>query len=515
MASVAFVRVMSLGVLLASAAGCGAAGGAHGRGSRASSDSKSTTAVDGKSTAPIIVAKRAPFELIATSGDGGLWAYRRGTAGPLTLVRSHDWSVVASLPDVGAIAGSGFDGLAKYEGARFCIGGGFAVLVSQASPDRNVHAWYWDGTARAFEPFAPGTTFSNDAPKVGVNRYQALGWSETCELIAFGPAEVRGRPGVSEIASTAEATQVLLRLFGRTSSQNFDFVAITSRPSAPSILDVTPEAVLFADGSVDGGYRLGLIDRKTRRSSNIARMLYPGSAWVRRDRRRFVVIPGRGEAPRILETGGHPDVATTTAFAPHAAPKVEDDGFSHDVVATVDASGDVLATLDSTRIEWWSLRSGRRLRSQEIEGFDLFPLNAYVDLFFSPDGRLTVLHNPNGNVVATRREGGTAYRYAFAMSTCGSPEPCATGNKAALTKSVRSLDATRIATGTSSDWAHGAKNSQTKLRPTTVIDVATGDLHELPTFGEPLAFVDGHEKLVIEEDVWSIAERRVVGHLPE
>lgn len=456
-------------------------------------------------TSPLPAPEQARTLVEATSPDGALWALRRwssrtGRVGPMTIMRTRDLSVVATLPVRGEPESGGTTGgRFAYAAARFCEGGRFAMLTRDGE---TFVATVWD-----LERAAPRSIATSA-------RYTPAGWSATCELIAFGPSESRFRAGADELADVPEETRVPIRLVGPNTHQDFEVVAV--KGDSADVVDVTDDAFVVVtwsnreDMRVTSSSRLVLVDRRTGRTTALSTT---PSTWARQTPRSWVVVPS-GKAPRIHRLDGASSSSPSSVGSP---PKVFATPSGGDAAAALDAKVETLAVFDGERMSWWSLPSARRLGTQSLEPFHS-PYPGRFDLSFSSDGRLMIASDDYGNVVAVRREGGIAYRHPFGIETCGRPEPCAEGNMEQVMRSVTSADRTRFAVGTDWDasdaWTQRLEAKAKRRFETTVVDLATGELHALPTRGVPVGFVGDDEKLVIGNDVWSIAERRVVGHLP-
>lgn len=457
-------------------------------------------APSGVTTNPQPAPERTRTLVEATSPDGALWALRlmtsRGRTGPMTIMRMRDLSVVATL-SVGGEASGGTTGAGDhYEGARFCDDRRFALLT-RASEQYSATLWDLEsGTSRPIP--------------ISDHRYRPLAWSGTCELISVGPSE----KGTKDVADAPEGMRVPISLIGLNTTQNFEVVALEGENA--DVVDVTDDALLVSTWR-NGEHmratssRLLLIDRKSGRTTTLSTT---PSTWVRQTTRSWVVIPASGKAPRVQRLGAvNTSSASSVGSVPNALPLPS----GGEVAAALDANRETLAVFDEERMQWWSLPSSRRLGTQPLERFHI-PYPGKFDLSFSSDGRLLVANDEYGNVIAVRREGGVAYRYAFGIHTCGRPGDCALGNMEEVMRSVTSADRTRFAVGTDWDaskpWLLHLEVEAKRTFETTVIDLATGKLHVLPTRGVPVGFVGDNENLVIGDDVWSIADGRVVGHLP-
>lgn len=460
------------------------------------------SAPDGSTAA----ASRGDFVLVARSGDGAVWAYRRSAKGPIKIARTRDWSLLGTFPLAGEHEGdtiTTFGG--AFPGTRFCADGRFAILSHSPSLAANV----WDPKDGVLRPVGAGASLRDRPGPEGSPEIWTLGWSDTCELVATGGPEPLSDAGV---ADDTGPTRVPIRLLGPDTDQTLHVKA--AREENVSVLDVTADAVLIALSKSTGrmgAHRLGMVDRKTGTTRVLARTLLFPSTWARLDSRSFVIAPTFAEGPHVVRVDAELDPAARMAFAHRGLPRTSND-FEPPLevpVAAVDPTKTTVAMFEGNLIAWWSFAPRRRIATQRVEPFEQG--SSMFRLAFLPDGGTTVAFDAWGNVLGVGREPKRAYRHALARAECPSSHPCADGNREQLASSRTSEDGAAIAIGSTAP----ARSSDGGAPHTVVIDLANGALRTLPTPGDPVGFLDGHAKLVIDEEIWSIAEGRVVGHLPD
>lgn len=417
------------------------------------------------------------LDVVSQSADGAYWALRlrdnktKYPAGPLLVLRTRDLKIVARIPVEGEPLGdSERGGGVKQRDPRFCSGDRVGLITKKGE---TYAAAIWDLATATPHPIALG-----DGAAV------PIGWSETCEVIALGE----------------NAGRVSIRLVGEAAQQSFS--ASFPEGDFVDVVDVTADGVLLASRHSHRetevlSTRLVAIDRKTSRPTTVATEV---AGWIRRTSRSWVIFAKFGKAPLVFRFGTD---GTMLGETPSAG----------DVATALDTKREVVAVFDGTETQWWSLSGITRVGSRKIQPLENI---AYATLSFASDA-LVVVDSGSGDVVGVRRDGAPSYRHAFAISTCGGRDPCASGNMWEVMKSVASSSGRRVAIGTdkgTDPFVQELEKNAKRSFDTTVVDTATGALHVLPTRGYPTGFVASDEKLVIGEEVWSIDEGRRVGQLP-
>jgi hypothetical protein len=410
---------------------------------------------------------RAPFELVAKNAE--LWAYRRGH-GPYVVVRAHDFSRVGAFELTGDAVGAG-----GFPGARFCADGRFALR-----------------TAHPFGTLAGIWDASTGLRSVGGGGSEALGWSETCELVSM---HVEDEPKRAVIHLSVPDHDEELKLD-------------VGKDEDASVSDVTGEVVLVTlrpQAGPMGAYRLVLIDRKTQQAKTLPRTFLGGSSWARIDGHSFAITPSFSEGPFVARGDAELDPAAKAAFAPRPIPKASlDPTLQPDPIASgIDSTKNVVALFDGRNWAWWSLAPRRRLKTGLIE--DLQSSGGGVRISFTPENAVTVAATPYGDVAGMARESRVFYGAHLAREVCPNGTRCASGNMQTVTTAVMSDDGAVMAVGSRESPPQDVK----------LVYLATGTPGSLPAQGIPRAFVDGHDKVLVGEEIWSLSEKKIVGHAPD